>query len=53
MPAGGYLDVPWRLSSPYARSSVYIVWILDATNALVETGETNTTILSGLTMSGG
>jgi len=46
--AGGYVDVNLTLKAPYGRSSVYIIGILDAANALVETDETNNTVVSGL-----
>jgi hypothetical protein len=48
IPAGGYVDVSLRLTAPYDGSKVYILVILDATNALVETDETNNTVVSGL-----
>ena len=46
--AGGYVDVGVNLKARYIRSSVYIIGILDATNALVETDEMNNTVVSGL-----
>ena len=36
-----------RLSAPYNGSKVYLIGILDATNALVETDETNNMVVSG------
>ena len=53
IPAGGYVDVNLTLKAPYKRSSVYIIGILDATNALVETDETNNTVVSGLIQDSG
>ncbi len=38
IPAGGYVDVSLRLTAPYDGSKVYIIAVLDATNALVEYG---------------
>jgi hypothetical protein len=46
--AGAYVDVNLRLSAPYDGSNVYLIALLDATNALVETDETNSTVVSGL-----
>jgi len=46
--AGGYVDVNLRLSAPYDGSKVYLIAVLDGTNALVETDETNNTVASGL-----
>jgi hypothetical protein len=46
--AGAYVDVSLRLTAPYDGSKVYIIGILDATNALVETDETNNRVVSGL-----
>jgi len=48
IPAGGYVDVALSLKAPYSRSSVRIIGILDATKVLVETDETNNTVVSGL-----
>jgi len=45
--AGGYVDVDLALKAPH-RSYVRIIGILDATNALVETDETNNTVVSRL-----
>jgi hypothetical protein len=48
IPAGGYADVALSLKAPYSLSSVRILGILDATRVLVETDETNNTVVSGL-----
>jgi len=46
--AGGYVDVNLTLIAPHNPSSVYIIGILDATNALSETNEANNAVVSGL-----
>ena len=46
--AGAYVDVNLRLTAPYDGSTVYLMGILDATNALAETDETNNTVVSGM-----
>jgi hypothetical protein len=46
--AGAYVDVSLRLTAPYDGSRVYLIGVLDATNALVETDETNNGVVSGL-----
>jgi hypothetical protein len=48
IPAGGYVDVNLRLSAPYDGSIVYLIAVLDATQALVETDDTNNTVVSGV-----
>jgi K319L-like, PKD domain/CARDB len=49
IPAGGYVDVSPRLSSaPFNGSPVYLIAVLDATNAVSETDEKNNAVVSGL-----
>jgi subtilase family serine protease len=48
IPAGRYVDVSPRLSTPYTGSKVYLIAVLDATNALSETDETNNVVVSAL-----
>jgi len=48
IPAGGYVDVSPRLSAPYNGSAVYLIAVLDATNAVSETHEENNKVVSGL-----
>jgi len=46
--AEAFVDVNLRLSAPYDGSKVYLIAVPDATNAVVETDETNNTAVSGL-----
>jgi hypothetical protein len=48
LPAGAYIDVSVSLKAPYNRGGVYLIGIVDASNAIVETDETNNTVVSGL-----
>jgi hypothetical protein len=48
IPAGGYVDVNLRLSAPYDGAKVYLIAVLDATDALAETDETNNVVVSPL-----
>jgi fibronectin type 3 domain-containing protein len=48
IPAGGYVDVSVNLRAPYNRGGVYLIGIVDASNAIVETDETNNAVVSGL-----
>jgi len=49
IPAGGYVDVSPRLSSaPFNGSPVYLIAVLDATNAVSETDEANNKVVSSL-----
>jgi len=48
LPAGGYVDVNLRLSAPYDGTKVYLLGILDATNAVSEKDETNNMTVSEL-----
>ena len=45
---GGYVDVSPRMSAPYNGLPVYLFAVLDATNLLSETDETNNRIVSAL-----
>jgi fibronectin type 3 domain-containing protein len=45
---GAYVDVNVRVTAPYDGSRVYLIGTLDATGAVVETDETNNTVVSGL-----
>jgi subtilase family serine protease len=46
--AGGYLDVNLNFKAPYDRRGVYLIGVLDAANAILETDETNNKVVSGL-----
>jgi fibronectin type 3 domain-containing protein len=48
IPAGGHVDVNLRLSAPYDGSKACLIAVLDATDALSETDETNNVIVSGV-----
>jgi subtilase family serine protease len=48
IPPGGYVDVSLRLSAPYDGSKACLIAVLDATNALSETDETNNVVVSAL-----
>jgi hypothetical protein len=48
VPAGGYVDVSVRLTAPYDGSRVCLMGVLNPTKALIETDETNNTVVSGL-----
>jgi hypothetical protein len=48
IPAGGYVDVNLSLKASYNRTGVYLIGVLDAAKAIVETDETNNTAVSGL-----
>jgi len=48
IPAGAYVDLSLRLSVPYDGYKAYLIAALDATNALLETDETNNMVLPGL-----
>jgi len=48
IPAGGYADVNVNLSAYYSLTKVYLIGILDATNAVSEKDETNNMVVSGL-----
>jgi hypothetical protein len=45
---GGYVDVSPRMSAPYNGLPVYLFAVLDATNLLSETDESNNKIVSAL-----
>ena len=45
---GGYVDVNLSLKASYNRIGVYLIGVLDAAKAIVETDETNNTVVSGL-----
>jgi hypothetical protein len=47
IPAGGYVDVNVRFYAPYNRTTVHLLGILDADNAIVETNESNNMAVSG------
>jgi hypothetical protein len=46
IPAGGSVDLNLKLSAPYDGSRVYLIAVLDATDALAETDETNNVVVS-------
>jgi hypothetical protein len=48
IPAGGYVDASVNLKAPYSRGGIYLIGIVDAPNAIVETDETNNAVVSGL-----
>jgi hypothetical protein len=48
IPAGRYVDVSVSLKAPYNGGAVYLIGIVDALNAVVETDETNNAVVSGL-----
>jgi hypothetical protein len=48
IPAGGYIDVSVNVKAPYSRGGVYLIGIVDGPNTIVETDETNNTVVSGL-----
>jgi hypothetical protein len=48
IPAGGYVDVSPRLSARYNGSAVYLIAVLDATNAVSETDEENNKVVSAM-----
>ena len=50
IPGGGCVDVPvgFKYAGNVDGSPVYIIAVLDASNALMETDETNNTVVSDL-----
>ena len=46
--AGGYVDVNLNLKAPYHGGGVYLIAVLDVPDGIVETDETNNTVVSGL-----
>jgi hypothetical protein len=48
IPAGKYVDVSVNLKASYNRGGVYLIGIVDAPNTIVETDETNNSVVSGL-----